>query len=242
MSPGSLEASTATVAALPGILAGSRSRVELWDRLLRASGARAVAEVGVFRGEFAAQLLDGNPGIERYVMIDPWRRLSQWNKPMNARTDDFDAVFRDAMERTAHHADRRMVLRGTTSEVSGRLADDSLDVAYVDGDHTLRGITIDLLRMWPKVKSGGWIGGDDFCPSIWQHPGCFEPTLVFPFAVHFAEAMDVPIHALPFNQFLIHKCSAPGFAFHDWTGRYPDTALLEQIRKPATMADGPGRA
>lgn len=34
------------------------------------------------------------------------------------------------------------------------VADGSLDFAYIDGDHTLRGITLDLLKTYSKVKEG----------------------------------------------------------------------------------------
>ena len=33
------------------------------------------------------------------------------------------------------------MLRGTTTEVIDRVPDRSVDFAYIDGDHTLRGIT-----------------------------------------------------------------------------------------------------
>ena len=40
--------------------------------------------------------------------------------------------------------------------------------------------------------------------------------MVFPFAVHFAEAHGHPFYALPFNQFVIHKTGL-GFENHDLT-------------------------
>jgi hypothetical protein len=89
----------------------------------------------------------------------------------------------------------------------------------------LRGIVIDLIRVLPKIRQGGFIGGDDFTDTPWQHDFRFEPTLVCPFGVYFAEAMNLPIVALPFNQFLIHKDSAEGFSFVDTTGRYGDISL-----------------
>jgi hypothetical protein len=77
----------------------------------------------------------------------------------------------------------------------------------------------------PKIRQGGFIGGDDFTDTPWQHDFRFEPTLVCPFGVYFAEAMNLPIVALPFNQFLIHKDSTEGFSFVDTTGRYGDISL-----------------
>jgi hypothetical protein len=62
-----------------------------------------------------------------------------------------------------------------------------------------------LLRMFSKVRPGGIIGGDDYLCDPWHHGLGYEPTLVCPFARHFAEAMGVPFFALPFDQYLIIK-------------------------------------
>ena len=211
------------------------SRTELWTRFVDETGAATVAEIGVYRGQFAAKLLGDCPGISTYYMIDPWRNLADWNKPANKPDDVFRKFFDESMERTAAHEAKRVVLRGTTAEVIDQIPDGSLDFAYIDGDHTLRGITIDLVRSWPKIRDGGWIGGDDFTPSIWQHDDAFEPTLVFPLAVHFAEAMDARIYGLPHKQFLIEKAADSGHAFVDLTGRYGDLELKRQLdrREPA---------
>jgi hypothetical protein len=211
--------------------AGAATRAELWTRFVAESGARSVAEIGVYRGQFAAKLLDACPNVGTYYMIDPWRHLDDWNKPANKSDDIFEGFYREAMERTSEHEAKRVVLRGTTTEVLDRIPDASLDFAYVDGDHTLRGITIDLIRVYPKIKDGGWIGGDDFSPSIWQHKPEFEPTLVFPLAVHFAEAVGARIYALEFKQFLIEKTSAGRHEFVDLTGQYGDLELNGQLRR-----------
>jgi pimeloyl-ACP methyl ester carboxylesterase len=92
------------------------------------------------------------------------------------------------MEKTSAWAGKRVVLRGKTADVIHQVPDGALDFAYVDGDHTLRGITIDLVKVFPKIRVGGWIGGDDFSPSIWQHSEAYEPTLVCPFAILIPQA------------------------------------------------------
>jgi hypothetical protein len=204
------------------------SRTALWTRLITERQLETVAEVGVYRGVFAEALLGSCSGITTYYFIDPWRHLEGWNKPANKDDDTFNEYFDEAMNRTAPWESKRVVLRGRTTEVIDSIPDGSVDLAYVDGDHTLRGISIDLTRAWPKVRPGGVLGGDDFSPTIWQHSKTFEPTLVFPFAVYFAEAMGVPIAALPNNQFLIHKVEK-GFAFHDPSGQYTDLTLRESL-------------
>jgi hypothetical protein len=215
--------------AVRDIVRGSRSRVDLWRAFLQRTGAQTVAEVGVYRGDFAARMLDSCPGIRTYYMIDPWRHLDDWNKPANRGDAAFERLFEQAMNATAAHEQRRVVLRGRTTEVVDRIPDGSLDFAYIDGDHTLRGITVDLVRCFPKVRPGGWIGGDDFSRSIWQHGPEFEPTLVFPFAVYFAEAVGARIYGLPFGQFLLEKRPQPGFEFVDVAGKYRDRDLLSQL-------------
>lgn len=212
----------------------ARDRFELWGAFVQANPIRHVAEIGVYRGEFAYRLLERAPSIERYVMVDPWRAIENWNKPANADDRTFEDHYREALRATAFAADKRVILRGKTTEVIDRIEDDSVDFIYVDGDHTLHGISIDLIRTLPKLRDGGWLAGDDFCDSVWQHPKQFEPTLVFPFAAYFAEANDLVIYALPHNQFAMQKRQGL-FAFVDFTGSYGDRSILRQVCPYAPM-------
>jgi 8-oxo-dGTP pyrophosphatase MutT (NUDIX family) len=211
--------------------AAAADRPALWRQIASAMGAETVAEVGVWKGEFAADLLRSCPTIRAYYMLDPWRHLSGWNKPFNVPDEHFEAVRREAMERTAFAGDRRHVLRGTTVEVAGDLPDRSLDLCYIDGDHTLRGIVIDLIRLFPKVRDGGVLAGDDFAPSAWQHDPRFEPTLVFPAALYFAEATGSLVYGLPHDQFaIVVDRSRDSSEFRDLTRRYSEPTLAAALR------------
>lgn len=232
---------TITQEHLRTLVGTTQEREQFWVDVLARTDARKVAEVGVFRGEFAERVLDGCPAITDYYLVDPWRHLDDWNKPANRPDDQFREIFDEAMRRTAQHEDRRIVLRGRTSEVIDEIPDHHLDFAYIDADHTLRGITIDLIQVWNKVRPGGWIGGDDFRPNIWHHGQKFEPTMVFPFAVYFAEAVGCPIYGLRFRQFLIEKAPEKGFSFTDLTGNYPATDVLTQISKGGTPGGQGGK-
>lgn len=184
-----------------------------------------MAEIGVWKGDFAERILRECSQVEQYYMIDPWASLPDWNKPFNVAPAMFDEIYQEMLAKTDFASERRTILRGRTKDVVNDIPDGSLDFAYIDGDHTLRGITIDLIKILPKIREGGIIGGDDFTTTPWQHDTRYEPTLVCPYSVYFSEAMDLPIIALPHNQFLIKKERGANFSFLDVTGDYTDISL-----------------
>jgi len=194
------------------IIKNSQERYGLWNEFLSLNATETICEIGVYKGEFAENILKECPSIQKYIMINPWENLSDWNKPANHNNNVFESFYKETLEKTNFAKDKRIILKGTTTNVISQINEDSLDFVYIDGDHTLKGISIDLINTWDKVKKGGFIAGDDFCPSIWQHSINYEPTFVFPFAVYFAEAMNTTIFALPYNQFLISK-EQNGFNF-----------------------------
>ena len=208
------------ISALP-----TASRYTFLAALLQVAGSRTVLELGVWKGELAAHLLSSLSQIERYYLLDPWRNLENWDKPFNLDDQAFEGVYNQALQATQFAEPRRHILRGTTAEVIHQIPDQTLDAAYIDGDHTLRGITIDLMAVWPKVKTGGLVICDDFTPSPWQHGREYEPSLVFPYALHFAEAVDATAVAPGLNQCVLIKGQG-GYAFHDLTGLYGNQTLL----------------
>ncbi len=64
-------------------IAISQSRSEFWVEWIKSIGVQRMAEVGVYRGDFAAVILERCEGLTRYYMVDPWRHLNDWNKPAN---------------------------------------------------------------------------------------------------------------------------------------------------------------
>lgn len=85
------------------------------------------------------------------------------------------------------------------------------------------------------MRVGGFLTGDDFSSSIWEHKTTFEPTLVFPLAVHFAEAVGATIFALPYSQFCMQKNGEKRFSFVDLTGDYGDITLRNQVAPEALL-------
>jgi hypothetical protein len=214
---------------LANCISNSQSRLEFWVEFVQSSGVQRMAEIGVYRGDFAAFVLQRCAGIARYYMIDPWRHLDGWNKPANHDDSVLRQFLQETKDKTNFAAAKRVILQGKTTEVIDQIDDGELDIAYIDADHTLKGIAIDLIRVYPKVRLGGFIGGDDFTRSVWEHKTSFEPTLVFPFAVYFAEAVGATIYALPYAQFCLQKTDRGKFSFVDLTGTYDSVELRDQF-------------
>jgi hypothetical protein len=210
-------------------VSNSRSRIEFWIDFIRSTQVERMVEIGVYEGDFAVDILKECENISKYYMIDPWKHLADWNKPANQDDDRFEKMFQSVKSKTDFAQSRRVILRGKTVDVIDQVSDGELDFAYIDGDHTLRGITIDLTRVYSKVRPGGFIGGDDFSRTIWSHKTTFEPTMVFPFAVYFAEAVGATMYALPNVQFVMQKTETPQFGFIDLTGQYDDFTIRSHV-------------
>lgn len=168
------------------------------------------AEIGVWKGDFAQSVLTKMPGLQEYILVDPWRNLDDWNKPYNKGNAVFEKIFNEAMSktlRTKQGRDKVHVLRGTSAEVYSNVTDGSLDFVYIDGDHTLKGAVIDLMLWYDKVADGGLICGDDFLDSV-QHGG-YDATHVKS-AVHaMAELTGANVRDMGSRQFGFIKPAGP---------------------------------
>ena len=200
-------------------------RFQYWTSFINEKSFESVAEIGVWRGAFAKAILDNCSTIRDYYLVDPWRKMDDWNKPFNFK-EDFEKVYQQAMNNLKSHQSKTKLLRGKTTEVIDQIPNNSLDFAYVDGDHTLRGIAIDLMTILPKMKTGSFIGLDDFTNPL-QHGFDYELSLVDPFGLYFAEANRFPCAILGKGQFCIHVDSSMGFSLVDFkdpdrSTPYPD--------------------
>lgn len=161
------------------------------------------AEVGVFKGQFASKMLSSVPVLEEYILVDPWKHLDDWNKPLNKKDDEFKIIFEEAMRRTQQskvYGHKVKVIRGTSSEGARQIQDGSLDFVYVDGDHTAKGAMKDILLWAPKVKCGGLIFGDDYMDSL-QHGEEFDPTMVKSAVDAYTEVMGIEVYDMGSKQF-----------------------------------------
>jgi len=140
--------------------------------LARLAVGGTVVEVGVYQGLMGEHILKTRPDVTWWG-VDPWRaqedqpgsyvaskdphaRLTQSQQDMNCQR---------ARDRVARFGVRASIYRLPSVDVAPLLPDASLDMVFLDGDHSYDGVIADLVAWWPKIKLGGWLGGHD-----WSNP------------------------------------------------------------------------
>jgi hypothetical protein len=151
--------------AAPVIVPG-QDREELLKRFPK--GGR-IAEIGVWKGDFAARILEECEPT-RLFLIDPWRARPDLPEAIYGQKsqDEMDAIFRGVCDRFGNgQAEHVEVIRGAADVSFAGFSDRSLDAVYIDGDHRRKAVSMDLYLARQKVKPGGIIAGDDYHNPGW---------------------------------------------------------------------------
>ena len=117
-----------------------------------------IAEVGVWKGEFAHVLAGTSPA--QLVLIDPWEGvvMSGDRDGNNVRHANLEEEYQMIVDWEPPY----LVRRGKSGDVLATFPDDYFDAVYIDGDHSYEGCRADLELAYKKVKPGGWIMGHDY--------------------------------------------------------------------------------
>lgn len=147
-----------------------KNRVLMLDLFPKAG---VIAELGVFRGVFSERILERcNP--KKLYLVDLWSDPTDWilNGELHHITGPQAYEFVRRLE-----LDKRVALvRSYTTQFLTTLADKFLDVAYLDACHTYESVRDELALVFPRMKSGGWIAGHDYCELF---PGVIQAVTEF---------------------------------------------------------------
>lgn len=159
---------------------GSADRRASRDALLaRLPKGGTCAEVGTWKGDFAARIL-ARVEPERLYLIDPWeyRGESEYEHSMYGGDSpegqrEMDEIYNAVLARFDAEIARGqvVVMRMRSTDAATQLGEDSLDWAYIDSDHTYESVHADLESFSRAVKPGGLIAGDDYGESGWWGNG-----------------------------------------------------------------------
>jgi hypothetical protein len=131
----------------------------------RLEDGQTFCEVGVFRGINASNVHFLRPNSPM-ILVDGWGESEATytadNDILGGRPQEWhDRNYASAMRNTETVKDRT-VLRGLSLEQAAKVADGSVDLVYLDADHTYKQVKADIEAWLPKVRPGGWISGHDY--------------------------------------------------------------------------------
>jgi Methyltransferase domain len=137
------------------------------------------AEVGTWKGAFAAQLLSGAHPV-RLHLIDPWESrpdaayAGAWYAERNADShvqEKMDAIYDSVCKLFPSEISSGRVLIHRSRSVDAAGALEALDWAYIDGDHTYEAVKADLESFYTLIRPGGVLAGDDYAKVGWWEDG-----------------------------------------------------------------------
>lgn len=129
------------------------------------------AEIGVWKGDTSAYLLDNNPGL-KMIGVDPYPIGEELDSDLLnfgvahwlwfKDDQDANAMFSETNRRFESYGERAKLIRKPSIEAAKDFPDGFFDFIYIDANHFYTEVKKDILAWMPKVRTGGWIIGDDF--------------------------------------------------------------------------------
>lgn len=146
------------------------------DALIKRNGFQSIVELGIWRGATMEPLLELNPDIS-YVGIDlyapqPDGECETYLPDDNGHEWDHETYYENALRIAAVHPNAKVIRQYTTApEVLESIPDGSIDLVFIDADHSYNGVRADIDEWLTKVRPGGIICGHDYCDDF---PGVIE--------------------------------------------------------------------
>lgn len=130
----------------------------------------ACAEIGTWRGDFAAAILRSRRPAQLYL-VDPWEYRTEaeyehasYGGRSQGGQEKLDAMYQAVVDRFRSEIDSGQVFvkRVRSLDAASSFEAESLDWVYIDADHSYEGVKRDLDAYYRVVKAGGFLAGDDY--------------------------------------------------------------------------------
>lgn len=138
------------------------NRNQLGDWLNQNGFTGEGAEIGCAYGGFSQIILSEWKGQKLY-MVDPWSKQQDYRENTN-EIAPFDEWYKACAEMAKARTEAPYVgiVRQRSADAANTFRDGQFDFVYIDGNHRYENVSEDLRLWWPKVKTGGLVGGHDY--------------------------------------------------------------------------------
>lgn len=117
-------------------------------------------EVGVATGTYMEVVLQTWPFT--YIGVDRWRHVKGYEDSANVDQEQQELRYSLCIETVKKFGQRASVLRLDSRTAAATFDDKSLDVVYIDAEHTYEAVLADIQAWAPKVRPGGLLCGHDY--------------------------------------------------------------------------------
>ena len=134
----------------------------VYKRLASRVKGGTIVELGVWKGRSISEILDiCRVNKNEVVAVDHWHPDPNDEYYAEAHYKDIYQVFMQNLELLGHR-DTVRILKEDTAQAANYFEDGSVDLVFVDADHSHEAVKRDLLAWIPKIKKGGVLFGHDY--------------------------------------------------------------------------------
>lgn len=139
------------------------------SKAINENNFKQCAEVGIGYGYHAMEILM-NSNVEKLYLVDPYTYY-----PNDGFVDDvnkfggFEKLANNVKINLEEYSERYTWFRQPSLTITTeQIPHESLDLVFIDGDHSYDAVTKDLKFWFQKIRKYGWLLGDDYGSC---HPG-----------------------------------------------------------------------
>lgn len=142
------------------------TRTQELIKVIKEEGYSTFLEVGVWKGDNIISIAKTNPNIQCYG-IDPYD-YRQYDNQLSIRDDKFVLLKKEServFKETSHFQQKYKnfkLIRKTSDKGAEDFEDESLDIVFIDANHSYESVKKDIDLWLPKLRNGGCLSGHDY--------------------------------------------------------------------------------
>ncbi len=143
----------------------------LYNEMVRALNSGTIVEVGVFGGASLLGVIESCQQTDSHIYgVDPWDKIIIANgMPM---PKDQQTTYRERIKKIRLNLENIIqcekydthatLIHDFSVNAALQFGTESVDVVFIDGDHSYDAVLEDMSAWFPTIKQGGTMWGDDY--------------------------------------------------------------------------------
>jgi hypothetical protein len=136
-----------------------KHRRDLWKLFPDVTQCIAV-ELGVAEGLHSRDLCE--QGYKLVISVDLWESHPDRRGDIASPQSWHNSNYNNVVTLLRPYGERSQILRGNTSTMAQHVQPSTVDLVYIDADHSYEGVKADIAAWWSRLKSGGIMAFHDY--------------------------------------------------------------------------------